>query len=92
MTSIKPQIVYLSDKPELIELVRLKLSHTFEVTGVTDVADLDAALDVLRLIRPDYVLLDPHVPNLDHRQLHRRIKADEELNPIQILVIREDET
>jgi len=88
--SIKPQVVYFCDEPELVELVKLNLSHTFEVVGVTDATDLDTALSNLRQIRPDYVLVDPHLPALDHRQLHRRLKSDSALKDIQILVISED--
>jgi CheY-like chemotaxis protein len=90
-SAIKPQVVYFCDEPELVERVKLSLSHTFEVVGVTDPTDLDGALSDLRRIRPNYVLVDPHLPALDHRQLHRRLKSDPALKDIQILVISEDQ-
>jgi CheY-like chemotaxis protein len=91
MTDVKPQVVYFSDEQETVDLVKLFLSHKFEVTGVTGATGIDDALNALRQLKPDYVLVDPHLPDLDHRQLHRQIKADEELKEIQILVIRDDE-
>jgi DNA-binding response OmpR family regulator len=90
MTDAKPQVVYFSDKQALLDQVTTALSREFEVTGVTGVISLDELLLTVRRIKPDYVLVDPRLPDIDHQQLHHRIKSDEELNRIQILVIRDD--
>jgi len=89
---IKPRVAYLSDDAELVQVIQSNLDHAFDVIGVTDVADLDAALAALRRIRPKFVLLDPDMPGLDRQTLHRHIKSDAQLAQIQILVISEDMT
>ena len=60
------------------------------MTVVTEVGRLDDALRAIRQIKPDYVIVDPQVPSLDHDELRRRMKADAELRGIQILIVRED--
>jgi DNA-binding response OmpR family regulator len=90
MLSAKPQVVYLSDEQELTDLVRSALSERFDVTVVKEVSQLDDALRAIRQIKPDYVIVDPQVPSLDHDELRRRLKADAELSGIQILIVRED--
>jgi len=90
MLSAKPQVVYLSDEQELTDLVRSALSERFDVTVVTEVTQLDDALMAIQQIKPDYVIVDPQVPSLDHDELRRRIKANAELSGIQILIVRED--
>jgi DNA-binding NarL/FixJ family response regulator len=46
----------------------------FEVTG--DVADGEAALDAVRALRPDVVLLDVQLPGIDGFEVARRLAAD----------------
>jgi DNA-binding response OmpR family regulator len=89
MTSIKPQVVYFSDEQEMIELVRSTLSQNFEVIGVPGVTCLDDALSALRQIKPDYVLVDPHLPDLDYQQLNHRLRAEEGLEGVKILLVGE---
>jgi DNA-binding response OmpR family regulator len=90
MTDIKPLVVYFGDEQELVDLVTANLSNRFEITPVIGMTDLDDVLDVLRRIKPDYVLIDPRLPNLDHQQLHHRMKTDSELEGTQILIISDD--
>jgi CheY-like chemotaxis protein len=90
MVGIKPQVVYFSDEREMLELITLTLSEQFEVTPMTGVTHLDEALNTLRQIRPDYVIVDPNLASLDHEQLNQQIKQDEKLKGIQILIVRED--
>jgi DNA-binding response OmpR family regulator len=90
MLSVKPQVVYLSDEQELTGLVRSALSERFEVTVVAEVTQLDDVLRAIRQIKPDYVIVDPQVPSLDHDELGHRMRADAELSGIQILIVRED--
>ncbi len=87
---MKPQVVYFCDEHEMADLVTLTLSDRFQVTAVMGMTHLDDAVDALRGTKPDYVIVDPDLPTLDHQQLNRRIKADKDLRGIQILIIRED--
>jgi DNA-binding response OmpR family regulator len=90
MLRAKPRVVYLSDEQEMTDLVKLALSERFDVTVVTEVNHPDDALKAIRQIKPDFVIVDPQLPSLDHDELHRRIKADTDLHGIQILIVRED--
>ena len=90
MMGIKPQVVYFSDEQEMVELVASNLSDQFEVTPITWVADLDDALDALRRIKPDFVIVDPQLATLDHQQLHRGMQMDPALKGIQILIVRDE--
>lgn len=90
-THVKPQVVYFSDEPEIVERVARTLGDRFEVTPVMGVTGLDEALDTLREILPDFVIIDPNLPTLDHQQLHRRVKVEQGLKDIQILLVRDDE-
>ena len=90
MPSLKPRVVYLSEEQEMTDLVKLALSERFDVTVVTEVNHPDDALKAIRRIKPDYVIVDPQLPSLDHDELHQRIKTDADLRDVQILIVRED--
>jgi DNA-binding response OmpR family regulator len=90
VTNVKPQVVYFSDEEEMADLVTLNLSGQFDVTPIIGMTPLDNALATLRRIKPDFVIIDPHLPSLDHQQLYRWIKTDPELVGIQILIVRDD--
>jgi len=87
----KPQIVYFSDKRAKINLIKVGLGQQFQVTEIMGVSHIDEALDALEQIQPDYVLIDPHLPHIDHHTLYQRIQEDPTLSGIQILVIRDKE-
>ena len=90
MTGLKPKVVYFCDEQEMVDLVTLTLSERFEVTWVAGVTGVDGALGALRRIKPDYIIVDPNFPGLDHQQFYSRIKGDTELREIQVLIVRED--
>jgi CheY-like chemotaxis protein len=86
----KPQVVYFSASVEMAELLSLTLDRYFDVTTTLGVAQVEEALETVRKIRPDYVLVDPQAPALAPQQLHSQIKSDPGLAHIQILIISED--
>jgi CheY-like chemotaxis protein len=90
MLVIKPHVAYFSEEQEMVDLVKVTLSDRFDVTPVIGLLSLDDALDILRQINPEFVIVDPHLPSLDHQELSRRLKADGDLKDIQILIVRED--
>jgi CheY-like chemotaxis protein len=87
---IKPQVVYISDEQEMVDLITVNLGDRFDVTPVTGVTHLEDAVDTLRQLKPEFVIVDPHLPGLDHRQLHQRVQSDPVLRGIQILIISDD--
>jgi DNA-binding response OmpR family regulator len=90
MLDIKPQVAYFSDEQEMVDLVTLTLSERFDVMPVIGMTSVDEALDILRQIKPDYVIVDPSLPSLDYQELSRWMKADAELKDIQILIVKDD--
>jgi DNA-binding response OmpR family regulator len=87
----KPRVLCFGAERAMVEQIKLALSHSFEVTGVAGVADLDEALNVIRQIGPEYVLVDLRLSGLDHQQLYLQLKADKALEEIQILAISDGE-
>lgn len=90
MTGEKPLVVYLSDEQEMVDIVSTTLSERFDVMPVLGLTTLDEALDTLRQTKPNFVIVDPDLPSLDHQELSRRIKSDAELQGIQVLIVRDD--
>jgi CheY-like chemotaxis protein len=90
MMDVKPQVVYFSDEPEMVDLVAMTLSERFDVTPVIGMTSIDEALDALIETKPDFVIVDPNLPTMDHQELFRRLKADAQLKSIQILIVRDD--
>ncbi len=78
------QVLVIDDSPEVLKLMNLLLQDEF---------DLDFALtgeDGLRLLRdrsPDLVLSDVMLPGMDGHELCRRIKADESLKHVPVLLV-----
>ena len=90
MVGMKPQVVYFSDEQEMVDLVKLTLSAKFDVTPVIGQSSLEETLETLRVLKPNFVIIDPNLPGLDHQQLHQRMQADVDLEDIQILIVSDD--
>ena len=90
MVQVKPQVVYFSDEQEMVDLVKLSLSANFDVTPVIGQPSLEDALETLLALGPDFVIVDPHLPSLDHQQLYQRMQTDVDLQGIQILIVSDD--
>ena len=78
------KILIVDDEPDLIKVTtyRLKKMGYDVVTGVTG----QEALDLIRSERPDLVLLDLRLPVIDGLEVCRKVKADEELKHIPIIL------
>ncbi|MFQ5576433.1 MAG: response regulator transcription factor, partial [Anaerolineae bacterium] len=73
------------DEPEMIELVRLILERKgFRVTGALGGAQ---GLDILQSDRPDLILLDLMMPDMDGWEVYRQMKADPMLATIPVIVV-----
>lgn len=70
--------ILLVDEPGVLrEGIRLLLSRTRGLEVVEEVGDTDAALAALHRLRPNLVLLDPGLPDLDGKDLiPRLLEAD----------------
>ena len=67
-------ILVVDDNPASLKLVRLLLAG--EGYEVHTASDGEAALAVLRDVRPRLVMLDIQLPRLDGLEVARRVKAD----------------
>lgn len=79
------KIVYIEDDPEMIDLVELILNrHGFDVTGAHGGRQ---GMDMIHQNKPDLVLLDLMMPDLDGWDVYQQLKADENTADIPVIVI-----
>lgn len=79
------RLVYVEDDAEMIELVRLILGRRgFEVIGAEGGWE---GLETMRREKPDLVLLDLMMPDLDGWEVFQQMKADENLKDTPVIVI-----
>jgi len=82
---IKKKILIVEDEVSLLKLESILLtSKGYEVHGV---GDGQAALDAIGDVRPDLVLLDIMLPEIDGFEVCRRIKADDETKHIPVIML-----
>jgi two-component system, OmpR family, response regulator VicR len=78
-------IIYVEDDPEIVDLVSLILGrHGYEVRGVYNGRE-----GLQRIIeeKPDLVLLDLMIPELDGWEIFQKLKSNEETADIPIIII-----
>ena len=79
------RVVCIEDEPEMIDLVRLILGRKgFEVIGANGGVE---GLDAVRREKPDLVLLDLMMPDMDGWEVYQQIKADPVLRDIPVVVV-----
>jgi two-component system response regulator VicR len=79
------KIVCVEDEPEMIDLIQLILNRKgFEVIGANGGAE---GLATIRSVKPDLVLLDLMMPEMDGWQVYQQLKADEETADIPVIVV-----
>lgn len=81
----KKKIVCIEDEPEMIDLVRLILGRRgFELIGAIGGRE---GLETVRRVKPDLVLLDLMMPDMDGWEIYQHMKADEELRNIPVIIV-----
>ena len=79
------KVVCVEDEPEMIELIRLILGRkNFELIGAVGGRD---GLGTIRKEKPDLVLLDLMMPDMDGWEVYQQMKADTELSDIPVIVV-----
>jgi CheY-like chemotaxis protein len=78
-------VVCIEDEPGVIELIRLIL----ERRGLTVVGaeSGEAGLEAIRQSRPALVLLDLMLPGMDGWEIYRRMKADQAMKSIPVIIV-----
>jgi CheY-like chemotaxis protein len=80
----RPKILCFEDEPDILELMRLILVYNgFDFVGVTEG---QVGLDRARAEKPDLILLNLEMPGVDGWEVHRQLKADDELADIPVIV------
>jgi two-component system, OmpR family, response regulator VicR len=78
-------IIYIEDDLEMIDLVKLILSRRgYEVKGAHGGRE---GLDAVLQERPDLVLLDLMMPDVDGWEVYQQLKANERTQDIPVIVI-----
>jgi DNA-binding response OmpR family regulator len=82
------KIVCIEDDLELVEILRIVLRNRgFKVIGATGGPE---GLETLRRVKPDLVLLDLMMPDMDGWEVHRQMKADADLCHIPVIIVTAD--
>jgi two-component system, OmpR family, response regulator VicR len=85
MTIDLKKVVCIEDELEMIELVKLILGRKkFEVTGAVGGHE---GLEKISEIKPDLVLLDLMMPEMDGWEVYQKMKASEEMRDIPVIVV-----
>lgn len=78
-------IVYVEDDPEMIDLVKLILNrHSFNAVGALGGRE---ALKTIRDIKPDLVLLDLMMPDVNGWDVYQQMKAEADTKDIPVIVV-----
>ena len=78
-------ILIADDSPDNREILQARLSvHGYDIITANDGED---ALEMARTHRPDLILLDVMMPKLDGIEVCRRLKSDESVDFIPIIIV-----
>jgi len=81
----KKRILCIEDEPEMIELIKVILEKKgFEVKGAVGGKE---GLEKAKAEKPDLILLDLMMPEVDGWEVYRQLKSDEELKDIPVIVV-----
>jgi len=81
----KKRILCIEDEPEMIELIKVILEKKgFEVRGAVGGKE---GLEKAKSEKPDLILLDLMMPEIDGWEVYRQLKSDEELKDIPVIVV-----
>lgn len=85
MTGKVRKIVYIEDEEDMISLVRLILGQKgFEIKGVIGGHE---GLSVVQEEKPDLVLLDLMMPDMDGWEVYQQMKAEDATKNIPVIII-----
>ncbi len=85
MKEITKRLIYIEDEQEMIDLVRLIMARRgYDVIGATGGHE---GLSLIRQSKPDLVLLDLMMPDMDGWDVYQQMKADESTRNIPVIVV-----
>ena len=75
----------IEDDPEMIELVKLILTRKgYNVTGATNGPE---GLEAVKQVKPDLVLLDLMMPDMDGWEVFQRIRGNDQTKDVPVIVV-----
>lgn len=78
-------VVCIEDEPDMIDLIQVILeSKGYQVIGAHGGK---RGLEAVRTHKPDLVLLDLMMPDIDGWEVYQQLKADKETQPIPVIVV-----
>jgi len=84
-TEANMRILCIEDEPEMIDLISLILSRRgFEVKGASGGRE---GLEMVRKEKPDLVLLDLMMPDMDGWEVYQQMKASKATSTIPVIVV-----
>jgi DNA-binding response OmpR family regulator len=79
------KVLCIEDDPEMIDLIKLILERRgFEFIGAVGGRE---GLDAIEREKPDLVLLDIMMPDIDGWDVYRQMKANEEFKDLPVIVV-----
>ena len=79
------KVVCIEDEPEMIDLVKLILSRRgYKVTGAMGGRE---GLEAIEREKPDLVLLDLMMPDMDGWEVYQKMKASDAMRSIPVIVV-----
>jgi CheY-like chemotaxis protein len=87
--SPQPRVLMVEDHPDIADLYQLKLQ--LDGYRVAVAANGRVGLDLARTLKPDVILLDVHVPQLDGLQMLAALRSDDETRELPVIVFSEDD-
>lgn len=82
---MKQKILIVEDEPEIAELIRMHMDRNGFITTV--VHSGKAGMDEIAQRRPDCVLLDLMLPDLDGLEVCRRLRRNEETEKLPVIMV-----
>lgn len=78
------RILLVDDEPDIVEISTIRFKHLgYEVMTAPDA---EAAIEVLKDNMPDLILLDLLLPKMQGEELCKKLKSDERLKHIPIII------
>jgi len=84
MNREKKSIVCIDDEPDMISFVELVLHGKYDLVGATGGVE---GLDAIRQVKPDLVLLDLMMPDMDGWEVYKELRSDQELKNTPVIVV-----
>jgi CheY-like chemotaxis protein len=85
----RPRVLMIEDHPDIADLYQLKLQ--LDGYRVAVASNGVAGLELARSLKPDVILLDIHVPQLDGLQLLAALREDEATRDQLVVIFSEDD-